>query len=73
MWQVIEQTDEEKTAMYMKMPKEDIVKMLIQCNKILNSRIPQVVQLNSCQHNFRQQDQCWQSCTHCGMIKPIGQ
>jgi hypothetical protein len=38
MYQVIEQTDEEKKAMYMQLPKEQIVKMLIECNKIINNR-----------------------------------
>jgi len=37
MIRLVEQTDEEKKAMYMKLPKEDIVEMLIQCNKIINN------------------------------------
>ena len=37
--QVIQQTDEEKMAMYMKLPKKEIIAMLIQCNKILDSRM----------------------------------
>lgn len=37
MVQVIEQTDEEKMAMYMAMPKEKIAAMLIECNKIIKS------------------------------------
>lgn len=47
--QVIQQTDEEKTAMYMKLPKKEIIAMLIQCNKILDSRM--VVNENFAQHN----------------------
>ncbi len=35
--QVIEQTDEEKMAMYMQQPKEKLCEMLIQCNKIIDS------------------------------------
>ena len=31
--QVIEMTDEEKMAMYMKMPQEEVVKMLIELEK----------------------------------------
>lgn len=32
-YQIIPQTDEEKTAMYMKLPKKQLCEMLIQCNK----------------------------------------
>lgn len=35
--QIIPQTDEEKMAMYMKLPKEKIIEMLIQCNKFIDS------------------------------------
>lgn len=45
MYQVIKQTDEEKKAMYMNLPKEEIVDMLIQCNKIIESGI--IVNQNS--------------------------
>lgn len=34
--QVLEQTYEEKFEMYMGLPKEDLVRMLIECNRILN-------------------------------------
>lgn len=34
--QIIKQTDKEKMAMYMKMPKKKIAEMLIQCNKVLD-------------------------------------
>lgn len=34
--QIIKQTDEEKMAMYMKMPKKKLAEMLIQCNKALD-------------------------------------
>lgn len=30
--------DEEKMVMYMKLPKKKIIEMLIQCNKVLDSR-----------------------------------
>ena len=35
---IIEQTDEEKLAMYMKCSKTELAKMLIQCNKIIDHR-----------------------------------
>lgn len=38
MMQIIKQTDKEKMAMYMKMPKKKLVAMLIQCNKILDTQ-----------------------------------
>lgn len=41
--QVIEQTDEEKIEMYKKLPVLDIIKMLIECNKIINARAPSIV------------------------------
>ena len=36
--QVVKQTDKQKMAMYMKLPKKKIIEMLIQCNKVLDSR-----------------------------------
>ena len=36
MHRVIEQTDEEKIEMYMKMPQKDVVIMLIESHKILD-------------------------------------
>lgn len=38
MMHIIKQTDEEKMAMYMKMPKKKIAEMLIQCNKVLDTQ-----------------------------------
>jgi hypothetical protein len=29
--------------------------------------------LLSCLHNFIQKDTYWKSCTHCGMLAPLGQ
>ena len=40
---IIEQTDEEKKKMYMKIPKEEIVSMLIECNKALKMLTPVIV------------------------------
>jgi hypothetical protein len=38
--QIIEQTDEEKVAMYMKCKKKQLVEMLLQCNKLIDSVFP---------------------------------
>ena len=38
MMQIIEQTDEEKLAMYMKCKKVELAKMLIECNRIIALR-----------------------------------
>jgi len=38
MMQIVEQTHEEKVAMYMKLPKEELIEMLIECNNILHKR-----------------------------------
>jgi hypothetical protein len=43
MIQEIEQTKEQKTAMYMKLSKKELVKMLIQCNDIIASLIYNVI------------------------------
>lgn len=42
MMQIIEQTHDEKVAMYMKFKKVKLIEMLIQCNLILDSRPPHV-------------------------------
>lgn len=39
MHQIIQQTDEEKLAMYLKLSKEELAKMLIQSNKQLDNLI----------------------------------
>ena len=79
MIQVIEQTDEEQMAMYMRFPKEEIIKMLIECNKILRRRLNAfgassdvvVGYPNQCIHNFVQYDCQMRKCTHCGIMEPI--
>ena len=38
MIQIIEQTDEEKMAMYMGLKKEKLAKMLIECNRLLTDK-----------------------------------
>lgn len=39
MLQVIEQTHEEKMEMYLTFSKEELAKMLIECNRLLSSQI----------------------------------
>jgi hypothetical protein len=34
---------------------------------------PAVISSSPCHHNFIQKDTYWKSCTHCGMIAPLGQ
>jgi urease beta subunit len=36
MMQIVEQTHEEKLAMYMKLPKKQLAEMLIECNTLLD-------------------------------------
>lgn len=57
MMQVIEQTREEKMAMYMKMPKRKIAEMLVECNRILDAELrskniiyPEEVAKSICSH-----------------------
>ena len=38
MMQIIEQTHDEKVAMYMKLKKAKLIEMLIHCNEILDSK-----------------------------------
>ena len=42
MIQIVEQTDEEKLAMYMKCTKKQLSEMLIQANKHLDELIPDI-------------------------------
>lgn len=67
MMQIIQQTDEEKMVMYLKLPKKKIIEMLIQCNKILdniiselNEKISQPVLISSlhseCQNGLENSD-----------------
>ncbi len=41
MIQIVEQTDKEKMAMYMKCSKKELAEMLIQCNKHLDTQCDQ--------------------------------
>ena len=77
--QTIQQTDEEKMAMYMKLSKKEIILMLIQCNKTLdrildrseNQPVPVIDYRFPCNHNYIQKDAYWKSCTHCGACTPF--
>ena len=41
--------------------------------EILQLRIADVSGSLPCHHNYIQKDTYWKSCTHCGMIAPLGQ
>jgi len=41
--QIVEQTYDEKMAMYMKLPKKKLIEMLIQCNLLIEQITPTVV------------------------------
>ena len=38
-----------------------------------NAVLPLVSGSLPCHHNFIQKDTYWKSCTHCGMLAPLGQ
>lgn len=42
-------------------------------NEILALRQSPVSGSLPCHHNFIQKDTYWKSCTHCGMLAPLGQ
>lgn len=43
MYQVVETTDEEQREMYRKVPVEDLIGMLIECNKVIARMSPMMV------------------------------
>lgn len=43
MYQVVEQTDEEQREMYRTIPVEEVIGMLIECNKVIRRMKPTVV------------------------------
>jgi len=45
--QIVQQTDKEKLAMYMKVKKKQLAEMLIQCNKIIDANFP-IVTFGDC-------------------------
>lgn len=80
MMQVIEMTHSEKVEMYQMVEKERLIEMLIEANNVINRltevknlRIADVSGSLHCHHNYIQKDTYWKSCTHCGMITPLGQ
>jgi hypothetical protein len=52
--QIIEQTDEENLAMYMKCEKQELAKMLIQCNKLMGEKIPEIQIITGTVYNAEQ-------------------
>lgn len=80
MMQVIEMTHSEKVEMYQMIEKDRLIEMLIEANNVINRltevknlRIADVSGSLPCHHNYIQKDTYWKSCTHCGMIAPLGQ
>ncbi len=80
MMQVIEMTHSEKVEMYRMIEKDRLIEMLIEANNVINRltevknlRIADVSGSLPCHHNYIQKDTYWKSCTHCGMIAPLGQ
>lgn len=78
--QVIEMTHFEKVEMYQMIEKDRLIEMLIEANNVINRltkvknlRIADVSGSFPCHHNYIQKDTYWKSCTHCGMIAPLGQ
>lgn len=84
MFQHIQQTHDQTVAMYNKLPKKQLIEMLIACNKSLQSRplLPEISpatrleffqgsNIMHCDHYFHSTDAHWQRCMHCGMIKPL--
>ena len=43
MMQVVEQTHAQKIEMFMKLPKRQIIEMLIECNRIINNRTLEIL------------------------------
>ena len=78
--QVIEMTHSEKVEMYQRIEKDKLIEMLIEANNVIN-RLNEVKNLRKayvygslcCHHNYIPKDPYWKSCTHCGMITPLGQ
>lgn len=50
MVQIVEQTHEEKLAMYMKLSKKELVEMLISCNDFIRMQKPTVAYV--CEHDL---------------------
>ena len=50
---------------------ENIDEFIVRLEK--NCRLSDVSSSLPCHHNYIQKDTYWKSCTHCGMIAPLGQ
>ena len=48
MYRVIEMTKDEKRAMYMDLPKEQIIELLLNCNEVLDSQFKSVISDLTC-------------------------
>lgn len=79
MVQVIEMTHSEKIEMYQKVEKDKLIEMLIEANNAINRlteaknlHIADVSDSLPCHHNYIQKDTYLKTCTHCGMIAPLG-
>lgn len=46
MYQIVEQTDEEKTEMYMKLDKKELVRMIISCNNVIDNLVKRIRKTN---------------------------
>lgn len=57
----------------MKLPKKELIEMLIQANKIIESKpiTYSIIDSPTCHHYFVQSDPYWKKCNHCGMIEPL--
>ena len=55
MYQVKEMTDKEKFEMYMKCKKKKLVKMLIECNKLLDN-LPQTIYNEYCIRELKKEN-----------------
>ena len=66
MEQIIKMTDVEQMTMYMKLPKIELVNMLIQCNKVINQITP-IIELDICDDFFS--NISGEICSNCGKEK----
>lgn len=73
MVQIVEQTDEEKLAMYLKCSKKELAKMVIECNRIIKARALEIkyepADFTFCNHewvSYYSTSQPFRSCKKCG-------
>ncbi len=65
MLQTIEQTQEEKMTMYMKLSKKKLAEMLINCNNILNSYPKRITNCPVCTEEMKGIELTHYKCKHC--------